>query len=76
MKIKYCLEQRCINYELNPSKMINSILERHRKRIVIDRLFIENNQGQQILLNPDQIKDKVNEHFQYTAIPLTPYSNK
>ena len=35
-KITNCIQQRCIDYDTNPSKMINSILERHKKKIVID----------------------------------------
>ena len=62
-KIKYHINQRCINYHDNPSKMINSPLERNKKKIVIDRLFISENDTNYMILNSDTIKDKVNNHF-------------
>ena len=68
-KINHCLQQRCINYVDNPTKMINSILERHKKKIVIDRLFVKDNETNRIILDPWEIKTKVNHHFQNTAIP-------
>ena len=73
-KITNCIQQRCIDYDTNPTKMINSILERHKKRIVIDRLFVTENGTNKIVLDADDIKHRVNNHFQNVAVPKDPSS--
>jgi len=68
-KIRYHIEKRCTDFHDNPSKMINSLLDRHKKKIVIDRLFVSNNNNNYIILDPDEVKNKVNNHFQNAALP-------
>ena len=50
--------------------MINSILSWHRKKIVIDRLFINNGNQYELILDEETIKEKVNYHFQNIAVPI------
>ena len=71
-KITDCIQQRCIDYDTNPSKMINSILERYKRKIVIDRLFVQENGTNKIILDPTTIKEKVVSHFQNAAVPICP----
>jgi len=52
--------------------MINSILERHKKKIVIDRLFVKEHGVNKIILDPTEIKSKVAHHFQNIAVPEQP----
>ena len=73
-KINHYLQQICIDYNDNPTRMINSILKWHKKRIVIDRLFVKENGRNRIILDPDEIKTKVNHYFQNIAVPNSPSS--
>lgn len=68
-KIRYHTEKRCIDFQDNPSRMINSILDHNKKKIVIDRLFVTDNNINKIILDPEEIKNKVNDHFQNVAVP-------
>ena len=49
--------------------MINSILERHRRRVTIDRVLITNidDNSQTLVTDQDEIKVHVNAHFQQVA---------
>jgi len=67
-KIKYHIEQRCQNYDTNPTKMINSILNRYKKKIVIDHLFTKEDNEFNLVLDEKIIKEKVSDHFQNVAI--------
>ena len=51
--------------------MINSLLERNKKKIVIDRLFVSENDKNYMIFDPNTIKNKVNNHFQNIALPDT-----
>ena len=35
-RIKFHINQRCVDYDQDPSKMIDSILSKHKRKIVID----------------------------------------
>ena len=50
--------------------MINSILNRHKKKIVINRLFTNDNDEFNLVLDEKIIKEKVNDHFQNVAVPM------
>src|SRR5205823_11333452 len=60
---------RCDNHITNPKSMINSILERHRRRVTIDRVLVSNNDdnSQTLITDQDEIKVHVNAHFQQVA---------
>ncbi|CAG8771111.1 23749_t:CDS:2, partial [Dentiscutata erythropus] len=62
--IQKSVEQRWENLRLNPKKMINSVLDRPRKSIVMDHLISENISGDiTITTDKDEIKNKVRNHF-------------
>ena len=63
-KIRYHIEKRCTDFHDNPSKMINSLLDRHKKKIVIDRLFVSENNNNYIILDPDEVRRTLLEHGQ------------
>ena len=50
--------------------MINSILNRHKKKIVIDCLFTNDNDEFNLVLDKKIIKEKVNDHFQNVAVSM------
>ena len=70
-RIKFHINQRCVDYDQDPSKIIDSILSKHKRKIVIDRLYIVDDNQETLLLQPDDIKNRVNQHFQKTAIPYS-----
>ena len=50
--------------------MINSILDREKQAIVIDRLVVkQDDKNIELILDHDKIKDKVIDHFQKCALP-------
>ena len=51
--------------------MINFLLKRNKKKIIIDCLFISENNTNYMVLDPDIIKEKVNDHFQNIALSDT-----
>ncbi|CAG8745749.1 5783_t:CDS:2, partial [Rhizophagus irregularis] len=62
------VDQRCRDYKDNQKKMIDSIIEREFKAIVIDKVLTTNNNGKKILVTDiDKIKEIVNNHFQTVA---------
>ena len=66
-QIKKFVQQRCDDYKSDQSHMINSFLERNKKKIIINRLFYEDNGIQQFTTNPAEIKKLTNIHFQSCA---------
>ena len=67
-KIKYHINQRCVDYDTNPSKMIDSILNKNKRKIVIDRIYSTSANQNKLILEPQEIMNKVNTHFQTTAL--------
>jgi len=66
--IKKFVVQRCMDYKNNEKQMINSILDINRKRIVLDRVLIENQDNSTYLLtDPLEIKQAAIDHFQHAA---------
>ena len=51
--------------------MIDSILDRQRRSIVIDKLLVKvDNQTTELITEPDRIKEVTVRHFQTCALPL------
>src|SRR3954453_15543935 len=58
-RIKHFISQRCLQYESNPGKMIESALGRSKKTITLDRLVVKDADGQHTLINdPHLIKQQ------------------
>ena len=56
-QIKKFVQQRCDDYHSDQSRMIDSLLNRNKNKIVIDRLLYNDDNNQQFLTtDPDQIK--------------------
>ena len=47
----------------NQSRMINSLLEKLFKKVVIDRLFINKAEGNELLNNSEEVLDTTAEYF-------------
>ncbi|CAJ0831519.1 3390_t:CDS:2, partial [Entrophospora sp. SA101] len=47
--------------------MINSLIDCHKRKIIINRVLINNNNNQELLVNPVQIKEATIHHFQTCA---------
>jgi len=66
-QIKKYIEQRCTNLKDSPKKMLDSLLNRDKRFIVMDRIII-NKDGEQVLLTDEaSIKKATNDHFQRVA---------
>jgi hypothetical protein len=65
-RINYHINERNQNISSNQRKMINSLLERKPRKIVLDRLLIKNNNDNNYLFtnNPNIIKTETINHFQ------------
>jgi uncharacterized protein YecA (UPF0149 family) len=48
----------------NQRRMINSLLEKPFKKVVIDRLLIDQGTGKELLNEPDKVLRKTAEHFE------------
>ena len=62
-EIQKFIQKRADNFNGNQSSMIDSLLNRSRRKIVIDRVISNGN----LLVEPQEIKDEVNKHFQTCA---------
>ncbi|CAG8779782.1 9463_t:CDS:2, partial [Rhizophagus irregularis] len=51
----------------NQKRMINSIMEREIKSIVLDKVLIKENNEDKLITDEEKIKDIVNDHFQNIA---------
>jgi len=71
-QIQYNIKLRCSNYDNDLTKMIDSILNREKKRIVLDRLlYTDPVHGNVLITDADTIKQHVAHHFQQFALPQT-----
>ncbi|GET62489.1 RNA-directed DNA polymerase from mobile element jockey-like [Rhizophagus irregularis DAOM 181602=DAOM 197198] len=66
-KIKLAIDQRCEDLLENQKCMINSVMEREIKSIVLDRVLIKENNEDKLITDEEKIKDIVNDHFQNIA---------
>ena len=65
--IQQAIEARLENYAMNPSRMIDSVLNRSRRTIILDRCLDNSTTSSILLTNEAQVKNKVNQHFQLAA---------
>jgi exonuclease III/ribonuclease HI len=73
-QINMFTENRYTNYETDKKAFINSALERHNRRIILDRVLIHKPPAQPTLFTNEQdIKQAVIDHFQnYVGKPTNP----
>jgi hypothetical protein len=66
--IRKYVNRRCQDYRENQKRMINSILDKPYRRIVLDRILIENNDHSTVLLtDKEDINSATIKHFQTAA---------
>ena len=66
--MKYFIRKRCQDYSDSPSSMINSLLEKKKRVINLDRIIIRDNNNNEILINDsEQVKTETIKHFQTIA---------
>ncbi len=71
-QIQYNIQLRCNNYDENLTKMINSILNREKHSIVLDRLLYKDPvHGSILITDAHTIQKHAIQHFQQYAIPHT-----
>ena len=66
-QIKEYVRKRCEDFKDNPSYMIDSLIDHQKRKIIIDRVLINNNNNQELLVDPVQIKEAMVHHFQNCA---------
>jgi hypothetical protein len=68
-KINEAIDRRCADFLNNQKRMIDNIIDREIKTIVLDHVLItDKNTNEQILItNPEQVKKETNKHFQMVA---------
>ena len=63
-QIKECSEKRCEYIMDEQSKMIDSLLEREKRVITLDRCIVKNNNGEEtLLMEKDEVLKAVKDHF-------------
>ena len=73
LQIKALINHRCDQLATDPGKMIDSILQRKKRTITLDRVFIANDDNtKRFTLDPLEIKKVAVDHFQNNALPLSP----
>jgi exonuclease III len=72
--IQEAIEHRCQDLKDNQKRMINSIMNRELKTIVIDHLLISQKPDEQVLVtDPTIIMQETNKHFQTIANSINSY---
>ena len=68
-EINQTFQKRCTNYKDDPKRMIDSIMDRNKISIIIDKLLVnKGNNTTVLLLDPVEIKIEVSKYFQTCAI--------
>ena len=65
--IQQALQARIDDYNTDPSRMIDSILNRRRKIITLDKCLDNSKHDKPLLTNDIDVKNEVNRHFQQIA---------
>ena len=64
-QINDAIEQRCKNFADNKKTMLNSLLEREKRSIIIDKIVSKDINGQEILITEEtEVKSLVAKHFE------------
>src|SRR6266511_908311 len=66
-QIKSFVQKRCDNLVDNPTKMIDSLLERQKRRIILDKVIVKEAESEVLITDPVKLKAAVNTHFQTIA---------
>src|SRR5437764_9194142 len=66
-QLKFYINKQCNNLVNNKAGVITSILERKRKRIILDRVVIGFRKNQSLITDPLMIDSHINHHFQTVA---------
>src|SRR3990170_2543454 len=66
-QIKSFIQKRCDNLAENPTKMIDSLLNRQKRRIVLDKVIVKEADSEVLITDPIKVKAAVNSHFQSVA---------
>jgi hypothetical protein len=66
-EIRKFVQQRCEDYRNDQGHMIDSLLEKPHRKIVIDRLLHKVNGQDTLITDPEEIKKLTNQHFQTCA---------
>src|SRR5215216_3485817 len=71
--IKQLVDKRCDDLLNNTSNMIDSILNRKKNTIILDRLLINDpiTGNKRFTVDPNEIKESTRHHFQNFALPDT-----
>src|SRR6266487_4855115 len=63
VEIKEYVDRRCEMIKDNQRRMINSLLERPYKKVVIDRLVVNKNRDKELISDPKEVLENTAEHF-------------
>src|SRR5215208_82337 len=62
--IQEAIERRCENFTTNQSAMFDSLLDRPRTTILLDRCINNNSPDKKLLTDPLDVKNETARHFQ------------
>src|SRR5207244_765511 len=63
VEIRECIDRRCEMIKENQRRMINSLLEKPFKKVVIDRLLIDKEGDRELYNEPEEVLTRTAEHF-------------
>ncbi|PKK55293.1 hypothetical protein RhiirC2_802802 [Rhizophagus irregularis] len=66
-QIKFFVEKRCEELKDNKKHMLDSILNRKRKKLVLDKVLIEKNGSKYLCSTDQEITDAMVDHYQNAA---------
>ncbi|CAB4443904.1 unnamed protein product [Rhizophagus irregularis] len=66
-QIKYYVDKRCEELQDNKKYMLDSILNRKRKKIILDKVLIEKNGQKQLCTTDKEITEAMIEHYRNVA---------
>ena len=62
-EIRECIDRRCEMVKDNQRRMIDSLLEKPFKKVVINRLLIEGSENKELIKEPEEVLKKTADHF-------------